>query len=128
MLFRSESDVCSSDLGALGRDPVGGSGADCVAVMTRLLAAVLCLLPVASEAQYRNCGPRGAVTAALTGKYQEQMQSYGISENGQIMIEVWVSEGGSFTILQTNAVGLSCMIAAGKEWLEVPQPAPGEDM
>ena len=62
------------------------------------------------------CGPRHQLTDALTQKYGETKQAVGLS-NAQQAFEVWISNRtGSWTMLMTNANGISCIVASGKSW------------
>lgn len=61
------------------------------------------------------CGDRGAIVDRLKNVYAEEPASIGIMVNGSI-IEVFVSDEGSFTILVTSPNGGSCLIATGDSW------------
>lgn len=72
------------------------------------------------------CGERENLAAKLKTTYQEVPVSMGLSKSGAV-IEVFASEAGSYTILRTNASGLSCLVDAGELWDKVDiQPATGE--
>lgn len=47
----------------------------------------------------------------------------GLAGNGTA-IEVFVSEAGTFTIVMTWPNGMSCLIAAGKDWQKAPRAEP----
>ncbi len=78
------------------------------------LLIALSIFPASATAQML-CGERLKVIAALKEKYQEVPNSVGLSNNGT-MIEVFVSDTGSFTIINTRPDGLSCLISAGENW------------
>ena len=78
---------------------------------------------VASVAQagQPTCGSRDSIVAKLKANYQESHRASGLESNTK-MIEIWTSEkSGSWTILVTQASGVSCIAAAGKNWLDMPQ-------
>lgn len=78
------------------------------------LAAFLILAQATASNQV--CGLRDAVTEILAEQYGERLTIGGIQEmRGRTSImEIWVSaETGSFTVLITQATGISCIVAAG---------------
>ena len=74
--------------------------------------------PSAAQAQML-CGPRSVVVANLEKGYSERPISMGLASNGAI-IEVFVSEKGTFTIVMTRPNGLSCLMVAGENWEDLP--------
>ena len=61
------------------------------------------------------CGLRTALLDQLQGKYCESPISMGLASNGSV-IEITRSENGSWSILQTNPSGVTCLMAAGEHW------------
>ena len=61
------------------------------------------------------CGNRYSIIHKLENAYSEEPVSIGIIENGSL-IEVFVSESGTFTILITSPKGRSCLVAVGNSW------------
>lgn len=62
------------------------------------------------------CGPRAVMVEKLTNKFGETRQGAGLI-NAKAAMEVWSSaKTGSWTILLSRADGVSCVIAAGKNW------------
>ncbi len=70
------------------------------------------------------CGKRGAVLATLEKTYSEAPVSMGLASNGAI-IEVLASPSGTFTIILTRPNGLSCVMAAGENWKNLPDRLTG---
>ncbi len=70
------------------------------------------------------CGKRGAVVANLEKTYSEAPVSIGLASNGAV-IEVLASPSGSFTIILTQPNGLSCVMAAGESWEDLPKRLTG---
>jgi hypothetical protein len=101
-------------------------------LMTALLAAgaLGCLLAMAIlfsigvKAQGR-CAPRDEVVKVLAQKYSERVRAVGILSDLALM-EVYVSEKGTWTILITNRNGMACIQAAGEAWDELPPIPKGE--
>ena len=60
------------------------------------------------------CGKRSDIIRQLQKKYGETRRSVGVQQ-GRGVVEVYASsDTGSWTILITNARGLSCLMAAGE--------------
>ncbi|MFQ5619931.1 MAG: hypothetical protein ACE5FR_13265 [Rhodospirillales bacterium] len=70
------------------------------------------------------CGERRAVVANLEKTYSEAPVSIGLASNGSV-IEVLASPSGSFTIILTQPNGLSCVMAAGENWQDLPKRLAG---
>ena len=65
------------------------------------------------------CGDRTKIIDRLKNVYSEEPVSIGVTVNGAI-IEVYVSEEGTFTVLVTNPNGSSCLISSGENWEQLP--------
>lgn len=63
----------------------------------------------------KSCAAREVVVGGLTNKFQEKRQAAGLISNKAVM-EVFVSKRGSWTILMTNTIGVSCIVASGDAW------------
>jgi hypothetical protein len=70
------------------------------------------------------CGERGVVVANLEKTYSEAPVSIGLASNGSV-IEVLASPSGTFTIILTQPNGLSCVMAAGENWENLPKRLAG---
>ncbi len=88
--------------------------------MKTFIFAFLIILATALPATAQMmCGPRNNVVANLEKGYSEHPVSMGLASNGAV-IEVFLSEAGTFTIVMTRPNGLSCLMAAGKDWQDLP--------
>ncbi len=98
--------------------------------MVRYLTAILGALLIgwgafSSAAQAQTmCGERRAVVASLENTYSETPVSMGLASNGAV-IEILASPSGSFTIILTRPNGLSCVMAAGESWEDLPKRLTG---
>ncbi len=97
--------------------------------MRNLIAVLGALLigwgAFSSSAQAQTmCGERRAVVANLEQTYSEAPVSIGLASNGAV-IEVLASPSGSFTIVLTQPNGLSCVMAAGENWENLPKRLAG---
>lgn len=68
------------------------------------------------------CGPRIAIVEYLRQRHSERQVIIGIV-NERTLIEIFRSETGSFSVLASRVDGSACMIAAGKQWQDVPAQA-----
>ena len=55
---------------------------------------------------------------ALNGKYKEQRRGMGIASRVGVM-EIYVSAKGTWTVVMNMANGMSCIVAAGRDWEEL---------
>lgn len=86
---------------------------------TALIA--LSLLPAASHAGQPACGERAKIVDQLKIRFKETHRASGL-ESATKMVEIWTSESsGSWTILVTQASGITCIAAAGRNWLDMPK-------
>jgi len=80
---------------------------------------------VALSAQAQDqCGPREQVVKVLNAKYQESQRALGLI-NERAMMEVYISPAGTWTMVVTNEAGVTCVLAAGEAWDELPTKALG---
>ena len=61
------------------------------------------------------CGNRQDVVASLGLQYREQQQSVGIVDPNTVL-EVFVSQSGTWTIVATDTRGISCIVFFGEGW------------
>lgn len=66
------------------------------------------------------CGERADVVASLEKTYHEAPVAMGLAGNGSV-IEVFASSAGSFTIVMTKPGGLTCLVASGEGWENLPR-------
>jgi hypothetical protein len=95
--------------------------------MKALAAGALLLAGVsAAGAQARYCTPHGDMVAQLGQKYQEKQFASGAV--GQVAVmEVFVADSGTWTVVVTDVTGKSCIIAAGDAWEQTPLMLSGND-
>ena len=79
----------------------------------------------------QGCVERTALVERLTSKYSEVRTAGGLQGTPSgteptALVEIWSSEKtGTFTVVLTNAQGMSCVVAAGTDWHQhIPQPDP----
>lgn len=80
---------------------------------TIAVALAVLLLAVSQAGAQGKCYPRPQAIAALTEQYSESRRSIGLASQGRVM-ELWASEGGSWTITVTMPNGMTCLVASGQ--------------
>ena len=73
-----------------------------------------------AEAQQVACAPHDAMAERLGARFAEAPASKGLASSGKL-VELFTSEdGGTWTLVLTEPRGVSCIVAAGKYWYDVP--------
>ena len=67
------------------------------------------------------CGSRVELLKLLGEKYTEAPSGFG-TIGDKALIEVYVSDKGTFTIVASKPDGTSCILAAGQNWEKVDPP------
>ena len=83
-------------------------------------AIAMSLWAGSSQAAQQNCAKRDDAIKTLSEKYNEKIVSRGLAKGGKSMVEVFASDSGSWTVIVTNTEGLSCIVASGESWHDVP--------
>jgi hypothetical protein len=95
----------------------------CRLTLTAALALGAFTLLPARDAGAVECGRHENVIKLLADRYSERRTAMGIMSNKGIM-ELWVSEGsGTWTMLLTLPNGVSCILAAGEAFEDLPSTA-----
>ena len=93
-----------------------------VAALAGLVAGTPLGSANAQQQQRAVCGKRDAIMDRLQAQYSEQPVAIGLDSKGGVM-EVLAGPSGSWTIIRTNARGLTCFMATGVAFEEmVPVP------
>ncbi|MEE8203684.1 MAG: hypothetical protein V3R74_08015 [Alphaproteobacteria bacterium] len=82
-------------------------------------AAVLLLSTAGAEAQ-QLCTVRDEALSQLEGKFDEQVVGRGLVESGRAIVELFVSENATWTVVVTDTTGRSCIVASGMDWMRTP--------
>ncbi|WP_274626924.1 hypothetical protein [Arvimicrobium flavum] len=78
------------------------------------LAGLVLSFPAAAQ-QPNLCGVRGDIVAKLSKDFRESPMAVGMVDNSAVL-EVFVSDTGTWTILATRTDGTSCIVSAGEGW------------
>jgi hypothetical protein len=70
------------------------------------------------------CAPRAAMVQRLTTAQGAALAATGLRDT-ETVLEVWTSPGGNWTLVQSYADGLTCILAMGAAWDMPRTPGPG---
>lgn len=70
------------------------------------------------------CAPHEKVIETLKNRYVEKQAGFGVIRE-HFIIEVFVSDEGSWTIVRTDKTGTTCIMATGHSWQQNPL-SPGD--
>lgn len=90
-----------------------------MAAMTLMTLLVLLLSAGGANAQ-QVCAARDSTVNQLEGRFDEHVVGRGLAESGKSMIELFVGENGSWTVVVTDTRGRSCLVASGVSWMQTP--------
>ena len=97
-----------------------------ISSLTAVLTTVS-LFNLAGEASAAmQCGNHDDVAKVLTAKYQEMRHFMGVI-NSRMVMEIFMSPQGTWTILVTDTSGTACITATGEEWQDAPVAEAGFD-
>ncbi len=93
--------------------------------MIRIITAAALVTALSLPAMAQTvCGDRNKSLNHLSQSYKEAPAALGLVSIGTVL-EVLVSKGGTWTIIVTRPGGLSCIVAAGEAWEDLPKLALG---
>ncbi len=84
------------------------------------LASIIASIAAVSPTYAQQCIGTPDMYATLDGKYKEERKGLGFTDNGAV-VEFWVSESGTWTVVATFPDGVSCGIASGDDWSFEPE-------
>ncbi len=85
-------------------------------IIFSLIAASALFLSASSANAEQFCAPRDRAVIQLEKQFEELVFGQGLAANGKRMIELFVSEKGSWTVLVSDPNGRSCVMASGENW------------
>lgn len=84
-------------------------------LMATLLAATAVTGGTASANAAAQCAARSDVIKALGDKFHESEAGRGLI-NPNVVLEIFVSDQGSWTVLASDTKGQSCILSVGEGW------------
>jgi len=94
-------------------------------VMFKRLLAISVIFGMAATAPpafASTCGERQDVIHQLENQYSETLTAGGLqtAPSNNSVVEIWSSEQtGTFTVLMTQANGISCIVAVGTDYFDI---------
>ncbi|RRH96223.1 hypothetical protein EH240_23190 [Mesorhizobium tamadayense] len=82
---------------------------------TVFLAAIAVSAATAQANAAAQCAPRAEVIKALGDKFHETVAGRGLI-NPNVVLEIFVSDQGSWTVLASDTKGQSCILSVGEGW------------
>jgi hypothetical protein len=79
-----------------------------------------------ADEERKICGPREKIIERLAARYDERQSAIGMTGGGSL-VELFVSPDGTWTFVHTTTEGVSCLLAAGEDWEQVPYRPSGPD-
>lgn len=90
-----------------------------VSLVAGLAAVGVLVVAADARAEPSACGDRAKLVDKLAERYAEVPVSRGLTRHGAVL-EVFASPNGSFTVILTRPDGVSCLVATGEAWHEIP--------
>jgi len=97
-------------------------------MMKTFVVMACCVFASPAVAAQNVCLPHSDLVKSLKQRHKETLKAAG-RVNEQILMEMFVSDSGSFTIAMTYRSGngfVSCIRAAGRDFKEIEQDPPGD--
>jgi hypothetical protein len=81
-----------------------------------LIVTGVILVASADASAKEVCDTRDTFVQVLDERYQETLAASGLDENKGVLVELFLADDGSWTLLSTNPAGESCYVASGDDW------------
>lgn len=85
-----------------------------------LLTAATTNFSAANAQNMSVCLPHADAVSKLKATYEEQKIGLGLGQRGSSVVELFVSDTGTWTVLVTKTNGMSCIAASGDNWTTSP--------
>ncbi|HYD99834.1 MAG TPA: hypothetical protein VEH84_10655 [Alphaproteobacteria bacterium] len=96
-----------------------------LAILAFSLGAVAAPSLASAQEMAPMCQKRTMIVDQLSGRFSEQPKAVGVTSNGGIVELLSSQDGSTWTLLVTMPDGISCLLAAGVDWIDSPQLAMG---
>ncbi len=77
--------------------------------------AIISITSTPKRAKQHRCGPREKVVQQLSKRFSEHRKARGLV-SAQVLMELFASKRGTWTVILSTAQGVSCILAAGGFW------------
>lgn len=96
------------------------------AVSAVALATAVTSHPVSAQQQQQQapaCVKRTELLSHLSNKFQEAPVAMGVADNGALLEVFSTTDGATWTVALTMPNGVTCLVATGQSWENVPRMA-----
>ena len=87
------------------------------AFMLSAIAFFVTLAPAANA--QAACVVRENAVAQLEAGFAQRAVGRGLAPRGAAMVELFVAETGTWTVMVTDTAGRTCIVATGKDWIQI---------
>ena len=87
--------------------------------ITILLGILFVIYPFSPATAQQACGKRDTFMVKLEENFAERPIAMGLTDKGSVL-EVFASKSGSWTFLVTMPNGMTCVVASGQRWVNLP--------
>ena len=88
------------------------------AIFTSAIVVAVLAVPGMAVAAPMACSARADVLTKLASKYHERLSSMALTSDGRLLEVTKSDDGATWSILITTPKGISCLVAAGGNWLD----------
>jgi hypothetical protein len=88
--------------------------------------ATISLVNIGHAAAAPQCGNHDKIVDVLKNKFKETRHVMGVV-NSHAVMEIFKAPQGSWTMVITDTKGISCIVASGEAWQDVPVAVAGLD-
>jgi len=99
----------------------------CIAGLFGCIVGASCFAASPAVAQSHLCTDHGKMVKTLNGQFQERRHGLGIAAANSGVMELFLSDAGSWTVVITMVNGVSCVLAAGHAWQDTSKTALGPE-
>ncbi len=78
-----------------------------------------------AKAAPAKCGEREKIINVLKKDYNEAPLAMGLSQKSTEAFEIFTSDKGTWTVMMTMSNGMTCIMAAGHSWENLPKELAG---
>ena len=90
--------------------------------MNRLVGtavAVVALISSSAALAQGACGPRDTMIDAARGKFGESLIAQGLTLQNRQVVELYVSQNGTWTMFLSPRENMACVVAIGDNWRQL---------
>lgn len=93
--------------------------------MLRTTIATISMLAAWPAVAQQICADRETILGSLSADFSEKPAALGMGDDGNIVELLTSRDGGTWTILVTTPQGVSCVVATGEAWEDIPKQLAG---